>query len=232
MSKQDGYSPRTAADLERKYKFGQTFAKVYGLAEDARKAAEEAKTAFEGLDHEEIFNRLTNNGEWQGIYRDEEGNVYINATYIKGGELDCSEVKLKNLTIDLSGKISFDDLTDADDVRADFGITEAKAATLITDKLVAAPKIAGAIFMNDEQDFGMKMFGYDNHWSVDFYELENGAEKSVKFSIERNRNSNKVLFSAVSSNNTRKQLFELDPDNDKVWFYHKVDFTNATVFGI
>ena len=62
MSKQDGYASRTAADLERKYNFGQTFGEVYGLIADAQRTAEEAKSEFEGLDQEAIFNLLTNIG--------------------------------------------------------------------------------------------------------------------------------------------------------------------------
>lgn len=98
--KQDGTAPRTAADLERKYNFGRTFAEVYGLISDAQKAADEAKNAFEGLDHEEIFNLLTNYGEWQGIYRDDAGDVYINASYIKSGKLAAEFIDAENLKVD------------------------------------------------------------------------------------------------------------------------------------
>lgn len=92
MSKQDGYASRTAADLERKYNFGQTFAEVYGLVADARKAAEEAQNAFDGLDQEAIFNLLTNNGQAQGIYRDDGGNVYVNASFVKIGSDSLTDV--------------------------------------------------------------------------------------------------------------------------------------------
>lgn len=142
MSKQDGYASRTAADLERKYNFGQTFAEVYNLVTDARKIAEEARNAYEGLDQEQIFNLLTNFGKSQGIYRDDDGNVYVNASYIKSGELDCELVTLKNLKIDLSGKISFEDLSDADEILTKM-ITQEQAKTLITDTLVSAPTIKG-----------------------------------------------------------------------------------------
>jgi hypothetical protein len=96
--KQDGTQARTAADLERKYQFGRTFAEVYGLASDAQKAAEEAKNAFDGLDQEEIFKRLTNNGQWQGLYRDPDGNVYLNASFIKSGNLDGKLIKADSIS--------------------------------------------------------------------------------------------------------------------------------------
>lgn len=99
MSKQDGYSSRTAVDLERKYNFGKTFAEVYGLISDAQRAAQEAKNAFDGLSHEQIFNLLTNYGEWQGIYRDDNGDVYVNASFIKGGTIKGDSVKVEAATI-------------------------------------------------------------------------------------------------------------------------------------
>lgn len=40
------------------------------------------------LTQTEIFNRLTNNGSIQGLYM-ENGNLYVNATYIKSGTLDA-----------------------------------------------------------------------------------------------------------------------------------------------
>ena len=97
MSKQDRVAPRTAADIERKYNFRQTFAEFAGLVSDAEKAAMEAEAAAKAasdavknlnneLDQDEIFNRLTNNGQSQGIYR-EGDNIYVNASYIKGGKI-------------------------------------------------------------------------------------------------------------------------------------------------
>lgn len=99
MSKQDGYSPRTAADLERKYNFGKSFADIYGLASDARSAAIEAKNAYEGLTTNEIFNLLTDFGESQGVYRDDTGNVYVNASFIKSGKLSGANLEVDAATI-------------------------------------------------------------------------------------------------------------------------------------
>lgn len=57
----------------------------------ANERAEEAIDAVDDLDktldQEGIFNRLTNNGEAQGLYID-NGDVYINATYIRSGRLE------------------------------------------------------------------------------------------------------------------------------------------------
>lgn len=112
MSKQDRVYTRTASDLERKYNFGTKFADILGLATDAqtaadiaREAANKASSAVGDLDgkltSEEIFNRLTNNGTSQGLYRDEKtGDIFINASYIAAGILSSADGKIQ---IDLTG---------------------------------------------------------------------------------------------------------------------------------
>lgn len=80
-SKMDLHGARTATDIERKYNFGKSFAEVMGIATDAQNLAQAAASLDENLTAEEIFNRLTNNGEEQGIFR-ENGKIFINADYI------------------------------------------------------------------------------------------------------------------------------------------------------
>nr|DAF74750.1 MAG TPA: tail protein [Caudoviricetes sp.] len=57
----------------------------------ANKHADDAMDAVgsldNALDQEGIFNRLTNNGKAQGLYID-NGNIYVNATYIRSGRLE------------------------------------------------------------------------------------------------------------------------------------------------
>lgn len=98
MSKQDRQGVRTATDLERKYNFGRTFADVYGLIADVQKVAEEANKAIGELDHEKIFNLLTNNGAVKGIYR-EGDEVYVNASYIKSGKLAADYIDATDLKV-------------------------------------------------------------------------------------------------------------------------------------
>lgn len=104
MSKQDKVYARTPSDLERKYNFGKTFGEVYGLISDAQKAVETATNAVNDIDKkfdsEEIFNRLTNNGAVQGIYRGEDDEIYINASYIKGGMISAKYIDTGNLQVD------------------------------------------------------------------------------------------------------------------------------------
>ena len=99
MSKQDRQGVRTPAEVEQKYNFGKTFAEVFNLITDAQKAAEEAQKAVDSLDHEQIFNLLTDNGRIQGVYRGDDGDVYINASYIKSGKIAAEFIDADNLTI-------------------------------------------------------------------------------------------------------------------------------------
>lgn len=102
-SKQDAVAARTAADIERKYNFGKSFAEVMGLANDAQDAADRANDAAqkaeaavgnldEALTQEEIFNRLTKDGTMKGLYM-ENGELYINASYIMTGEFRADLIK-------------------------------------------------------------------------------------------------------------------------------------------
>lgn len=90
-SKQDRQGARTIQGLKQEYNFGESFAEVYDIATGARTTAEEAKTTAvevkEHPDHYAVFNALTEDGKCQGLYRDEDGNIYINAEFIKTGKL-------------------------------------------------------------------------------------------------------------------------------------------------
>ena len=96
-AKMDGVHTRTPQQLEQKFDLGKRFAEIMGIATGARNAAEDAKNAVGNLDGnltaEEIFNRLTENGKFQGLYRGDDGELYINATYIKSGEFVADLIK-------------------------------------------------------------------------------------------------------------------------------------------
>jgi hypothetical protein len=91
MSKQDRQAPRTLTDFERRHNFGESFAEVMGVATDARSKAEQAMSSANNpagkITHEDVFNLLTDNGALQGIYRGDDGEIYINASYIVAGIL-------------------------------------------------------------------------------------------------------------------------------------------------
>lgn len=50
----------------------------------------------DSLTQQSVFNALTNNGQTQGIYL-QNGKVYINASYIKSGEIDSDMINLHDL---------------------------------------------------------------------------------------------------------------------------------------
>lgn len=97
MKKQDRLGSRTPAQLERKYNFEKRF-------DGAMKAAEEASNEVEQLDEKmnqaEVFNRLTNHGKAQGFMLDEEGNIFINASYLATGILASKDGKTFWLDLD------------------------------------------------------------------------------------------------------------------------------------
>lgn len=96
-ARQDRQGVRQASDLEQKYNFNKSFAEIMGIATDAQKTAEEAnETATdtsEKMTHEEIFNLLTKDGELKGLYRGDDGELYINASYIQTGEFLADLIK-------------------------------------------------------------------------------------------------------------------------------------------
>lgn len=83
----------------------------YTTTEDAKKTAQDAVTDYDKqLNAEKVFNKLTNNGAIQGIYQ-ENGNYYINASYIKTGVLSADLIKTGTLSANLirSGRIASND---------------------------------------------------------------------------------------------------------------------------
>ena len=106
ISKQDRQGVRTASELERRWKFGKTFAEVMGMADEAQRAAEEAERAaeeatkeLEELDQDAIFKLLTKDGELKGLFM-KDGELYVNASYLATGVIKSENGKL---VIDLSG---------------------------------------------------------------------------------------------------------------------------------
>ena len=82
----------------------KTTGQAYAAADWVKKnkyTDDSAVTALNNaLTQEEIFNRLTNNGQTMGIYLDSQDNkLYINATYIKTGELSANRIKGGTLTL-------------------------------------------------------------------------------------------------------------------------------------
>ena len=94
--RQDRQGVRLPSEVERKWNFKKRFDDAMDAAAEA---SNEVKQLSEDLDQREIFNRLTNHGKAQGLYLDEEGNLYINASYLATGIL--SSVDGKTFYLDL-----------------------------------------------------------------------------------------------------------------------------------
>lgn len=92
--KQDRQAPRNPTQLEHKYGFGRQFAEVMGVATDAQQRVVRLDA---GLTQEEIMNRLTNHGAAQGIYRTDEGEIFMNGSYIKSGLVEADRIDTGNL---------------------------------------------------------------------------------------------------------------------------------------
>ncbi len=106
MYRQDKQGVRRPAELEQKYNFDKRFNDAMSAAEDAKKVAEDLD---KNLDQAAIFNRLTNYGKAQGLYRDEEGNLYINASFLATGILKSKDGETFYLDLDkgiLKGQFS------------------------------------------------------------------------------------------------------------------------------
>ena len=62
------------------------------------KAAENVKKLDDSLDQESIFNRLTDNGQAEGIYL-ADGKLYINGSYIQAGYITANRIQGGTLTL-------------------------------------------------------------------------------------------------------------------------------------
>lgn len=108
MSKQDRQGARTVADIEQRYNFRKSFAEVMGVAEETAK--NEASKLNEKLTSEEIVNRLTMNGQLQGLYRGDDGELYINASFLATGVISSADGTVKldigNNVVTIDGQIN------------------------------------------------------------------------------------------------------------------------------
>lgn len=64
-------------------------------------APEDMELAASGelMTQEQVFNKLTNNGQIQGLFM-QDGNLYVNGSYIRSGTIDANLVNVTNLNAD------------------------------------------------------------------------------------------------------------------------------------
>lgn len=88
--------------------YSQKLATYSGVAQEANAdiALNSAQAVVEALDQEAIFNKLTNNGEVQGIYL-QDGKVYINGEYVNTRNLKAvKDDGTETFKIDSQGNVS------------------------------------------------------------------------------------------------------------------------------
>lgn len=105
--------------------------------EQAQFLSEVAKTIEDNIDasltQEEIFNRLTDNGAAQGLFLTQDGQLYINASYIYSGLLTLGGLNNENGTmrvLDASGNV----ICTLNNTGVD--ITDGSVATYAADRLL------------------------------------------------------------------------------------------------
>lgn len=79
---------------------------VNDASESAHRANEAVVTLDDELDQEGVFNRLTNNGQVQGIYL-EDSKLYINASYIMTGIMNASLIRAGALVVSRNERTVF-----------------------------------------------------------------------------------------------------------------------------
>lgn len=73
----------------------------------ARAYARQVTEALDGaLTQQEVFDRLTAHGAAQGLFLTQDGQLFVNASYLNAGEINAAVVKILNLSVeDLSSKL-------------------------------------------------------------------------------------------------------------------------------
>lgn len=61
---------------------------------DKSDAEQAGKDAVDRQTQDDIFNKLTNGGTAQGIFKDENGDIYVNAQYLRGDTIDLNILRL------------------------------------------------------------------------------------------------------------------------------------------
>ena len=106
------------------------------LAQAINGANEAVATLDSALDQQGVFNRLTNNGQTQGIYLS-NGKVYINASYISSGALSASLITTGSMSAAriTSGTMSANRISGGSISASDVAITNLNASNITTGSL-------------------------------------------------------------------------------------------------
>mgnify|MGYP003290312590 CR=1 FL=1 len=157
MSKQDRQGARTVTDLERRLNTRKTFAEAMGLAKDAKKTAEaaseqakKAQESVDGIDHEAVWTRLTEDGKQQGLFK-ENGVIYAHVQYLKGGTIAAELIDGSTLVIKKGAVIAGWDVDGNSIFKTPAGSTYGKGTFMSTGtnnkyKIGGSGEISGWVF--------------------------------------------------------------------------------------
>lgn len=161
------------------------------FAEDAASQAEANANAYadsvasgldESLNQQAIFNRLTNNGQAQGMFLD-NGNVYFNATYIRTGTLAADRIGAGTIVVSKLSPTVQESLTRIDDLAV--GGRNLASGTSVTK--VLAPTGAETFcrpIIYPTTNYGMQMLGLaeNTEFTLSFDWVATGADTAVEAS--------------------------------------------------
>lgn len=98
-------------------------------------AASAAQNAVNGMTPLQVFNKLTNNGQYKGIYM-LDGQLYINGTYVQTGQLDAEKITLSgDFSVysgdTLGGHVGYMSGSDGETVTDGIGVRSADEASYV-----------------------------------------------------------------------------------------------------
>ena len=152
-----------------KLEFGEISTPWSPAPEDTAIAAEAP-----ALDQLGTFNKLTNNGQLQGIYMS-GGQLYINGSYIRAGTIDASRVNVTNLNADniTTGHLSADYLHGGTIDASQVSVTNLNADNIksgtITGRAISGGTITGTSISGGTIE-GAKIISRSNGTSVQVYD--------------------------------------------------------------
>ena len=163
------YITGAAAFRYAKLEFGEIATPWSPAPEDTAIAAEAP-----ALDQLGTFNKLTNNGQLQGIYMS-GGQLYINGSYIRAGTIDASQVNVTNLNANniTTGHLSADYLQGGTIDASKISVTNLNADNIksgtITGRAISGGTITGTSISGGTIE-GAKIISRSNGTSVQVYD--------------------------------------------------------------
>ena len=171
-----------------KLEFGEIATPWSPAPEDTEIAAEAP-----ALDQLGTFNKLTNNGQLQGIYMS-GGQLYINGSYIRAGTIDASQVNVTNLNANniTTGHLSADYLQGGTIDASKINVTNLNADNIksgtITGRAISGGTITGTSISGGTIE-GAKIISQSNGTSVQVYDSKFfvfGTQGSSRLRIQAN----------------------------------------------